>query len=234
MKTNFFDLNSVEFNRLIDSLVQPNYLDFYRMSSQKTIWKYHIKSFAENKSAKEFINQCNNRNILIWLYTILKPNDLKNRILIKTQCAKIISNLLTDTRSLKAIDTAYNFCVGKAELKELETAKIYAEKAITWASKEIFGLERFLVEIDPPNNEDRDYNQIKIYTDELNEIYLELFCVTLAFEAVDYETLSANAELSISGIPAEFNFLMSQMVNLCRNKLPFNEIYFDENLVVID
>jgi hypothetical protein len=182
------------------------------------------------------MSECNDRNIFIWLYTKLKPNDLKNRVLVKTQCANIFSHLINDYRSLKAIETAQRFCDGKLGLKDLDKAQLFAKKAIYWASKDIDVIESHIHSIDPPGNKSFEYSgsELRLCKEEVDQLYLKTFCATLAFEAVDYQTLFANANLYLNYESSKIKNLISQMVDLCKYILPFEEINLDENLKVID
>ena len=78
--------------------------------------------WVQNKTIEQAINECERGDWMVWLFKKLLPNELKLLTLAKGHCANTVRHLMTDERSLKAIDTAIAFGEGKATREELDAA----------------------------------------------------------------------------------------------------------------
>jgi len=78
--------------------------------------------WAGDKTWEEVYNTCHRGDWLLWLHYLTNKEDLKIRTLAKGHCANTVRNLMTDERSLKAIDTAIAFGEGRATMQELDSA----------------------------------------------------------------------------------------------------------------
>ena len=65
--------------------------------------------------------ECERGDWMFWLAQ-KKNVDLKTLTLAKVKCARLVQHLMKDERSLKALDVAENFALGKATREELDDA----------------------------------------------------------------------------------------------------------------
>ena len=82
--------------------------------------------------------ECERGDWMFWLAQ-KKNVDLKTLTLAKVKCARLVQHLMKDERSLKALDVAENFALGKATREELDDAVnaasyAYAATATTTAA----------------------------------------------------------------------------------------------------
>jgi hypothetical protein len=79
-----------------------------------------------DRTFKEFYEDCPRGDWMLWLFKKVNPDDLQLLTLAKGHCANTVRHLMTDERSLKAVDTAIAFGEGKATRQELDKAAITA------------------------------------------------------------------------------------------------------------
>ena len=72
--------------------------------------------------------ECERGDWMFWLAQ-KKNVDLKTLTLAKVKCARLVQHLMKDERSLKALDVAENFALGKATREELDDAAYAAAYA---------------------------------------------------------------------------------------------------------
>ena len=90
------------------------------------------------KSLEEAWEKCQRGDWMLWLYTRLHPENIRERVLAAGHCANTVRHLMTDKRSIAAVDAAIAFGEGKITEKELEktckAAFVAASAAYTYAS----------------------------------------------------------------------------------------------------
>ena len=80
------------------------------------------QDWAKGKTFVEVYNTCYRGDWLCWLFSRTNPEDIQLLTLVKGYQANTVRHLMTDKRSLKAIDTAISFGEGRATSKELGKA----------------------------------------------------------------------------------------------------------------
>jgi hypothetical protein len=80
------------------------------------------REWAGDKSWEEIYNTCHRGDWLLWLFKKTNPNDLQLLTLAKGHCANTVRHLMTDERSINAVDVAIAFGEGKASREELDAA----------------------------------------------------------------------------------------------------------------
>ena len=85
--------------------------------------------FAKDLTLKQFLETCQRGDWILWLFRKTNPESLRELTLAKAHCANTVRHLMTDKRSLNAVDVALNFGEGKATHEELDTAAAYADAA---------------------------------------------------------------------------------------------------------
>ena len=76
--------------------------------------------WAADKSWEENYSTCNRGDWLLWLFAKTNKGDLQLLKLAKGHCANTVRHLMTDERSLKAVDAAIAFGEGKITIEELD------------------------------------------------------------------------------------------------------------------
>jgi len=94
-----------------------------------------FRDWSKDKSWDEIYKTCPKGEWLLELFAKANPKDLQTLTLAKGHCANTVRHLMTDKRSLKAIDTAIAFGEGKATLEELDSAYSAAAAAATYAAR---------------------------------------------------------------------------------------------------
>ena len=79
-----------------------------------------------DKTIEQAINECPRGDWMLWLFQKVCPGDLQLLTLAKGHCANIVRHLMTDERSIKAVDVAIAFGEGRATKEELSDAAAYA------------------------------------------------------------------------------------------------------------
>jgi hypothetical protein len=91
--------------------------------------------WAEGKSWEEVYNTCHRGDWLLWLFQRTNKDDLQLLTLAKGHCANTVRHLMTDERSIKAVDAAIAFGEGKITREELKiVADAAARAADAWAA----------------------------------------------------------------------------------------------------
>jgi len=87
------------------------------------------QEWAADKTWSEVYSTCERGDWLLWLFNKVNPDDLQLLTLTKGHCTNTVRHLMTDERSLKAVDIAISFGEGKATLEELAAANVAANAA---------------------------------------------------------------------------------------------------------
>jgi dihydroorotase-like cyclic amidohydrolase len=90
-----------------------------------------IKWCEENNitTIEEAWEKCERGDWMLWLYRKLYPNNLRELTLAKGHCANTVRHLMTDSRSINAVDAAIAFGEGKISKVELRAATAAADAA---------------------------------------------------------------------------------------------------------
>lgn len=78
--------------------------------------------FAKDLTLEQFLETCPRGDWILWLFARTNPTSLKELTLAKAHCANTVRHLMTDKRSLNAVDVAIKFGKGKATGEELADA----------------------------------------------------------------------------------------------------------------
>ena len=92
------------------------------------------REWAWDKTWKEVYDTCHRGDWLLWLFAKVNPKDLQLLTLAKGHCANTVRNLMTDERSIAAVDAAIAFGEGKISRKELDDFAYAANDAAGVAS----------------------------------------------------------------------------------------------------
>ena len=90
--------------------------------------------WVKDRTIEQAINECERGDWMLWLFNKLFPDDLQLLTLAKGHCANTVRHLMTDERSIKAVDTAIAFGDGRATREELDAAASAASAAFASAS----------------------------------------------------------------------------------------------------
>jgi hypothetical protein len=90
--------------------------------------------FAKNLTLEQFLKTCPRGDWILWLFVRTNPDSLKELTLAKAHCANTVRHLMTDKRSLKAVDVALAFGGGKATREELAASDAASDAAAAAAS----------------------------------------------------------------------------------------------------
>lgn len=86
--------------------------------------------FAKDLTLEEFLKTCDRGDWILWLFQKTNPRNKKLRTLAAAHCANTVRHLMKDERSIKAVDTAILYGLGKASKKQLDAAyAAYADAA---------------------------------------------------------------------------------------------------------
>jgi hypothetical protein len=80
------------------------------------------REWAEGKTWEEVYTTCHRGDWLLWLFARTNPNNLQLLTLAKGHCANTVRHLMTDERSIAAVDAAIAFGEGKITREELNNA----------------------------------------------------------------------------------------------------------------
>jgi hypothetical protein len=86
------------------------------------------REWAGDKAIEQVVQECHRGDWLLWLAKRVGV-ELQPLTLAKGHCANTVRHLMTDERSLKAVDTAIAFGKGKATKEELDKAAVAAAAA---------------------------------------------------------------------------------------------------------
>jgi hypothetical protein len=85
--------------------------------------------WAADKSWEEIYSTCHRGDWLLWLFKRTNPEDIQLLTLAKGHCANTVRHLMTDERSIKAVDAAIAFGEGRISREELDDAAVRAAYA---------------------------------------------------------------------------------------------------------
>ena len=91
------------------------------------------REWAKDMPIEEIVSTCRRGDWLLWLAQKVDV-DLRLRTLAKGHCAKTVRQLMTDERSINAVDVAIAFGEGKATREELNAAAYAAAYAAAAAA----------------------------------------------------------------------------------------------------
>ena len=86
--------------------------------------------FAKDLTLKQFLETCERGDWILWLFARTNPKSLRELTLAKAQCANTVRHLMTDKRSVEAVDVAIAFGEGRATREELNAAAAAAYVAV--------------------------------------------------------------------------------------------------------
>ena len=92
------------------------------------------RTWANGKTWPEVYATCERGDWLCWLFVRTNPSDLRLLSLVKGHQANLVRHLMTDERSLKAVDTAIAFGEGLATIEQLKAAYATATAATAAAT----------------------------------------------------------------------------------------------------
>ncbi len=91
------------------------------------------REWAKDMPIEEIVSTCHRGDWLLWLAQKVDV-DLRLRTLAKGHCLNTIRQLMTDERSINAVDVAIAFGEGKATREELDAAGFAADAAVVAAA----------------------------------------------------------------------------------------------------
>jgi len=91
------------------------------------------RKWACDKTIEQVVQECHRGDWLLWLAKRVGV-ELQPLTLAKGHCANTVRHLMTDERSLKAVDTAIAFGEGKETKEELYKAAVAAADAVAYAA----------------------------------------------------------------------------------------------------
>jgi hypothetical protein len=92
------------------------------------------REWAKGKTFAEAFTECHRGDWMLWLFARTNPDDLQRLTLAKGHCANTVRHLMTDPRSLAAVDAAIAFGEGRISRDELNAAASAASAAYAAAS----------------------------------------------------------------------------------------------------
>jgi hypothetical protein len=90
--------------------------------------------FAKDLTLEQFLETCERGDWILWLFARTNPELLRELTLAKAHCANTVRHLMTDKRSVEAVDVAIAFSEGRATREELRAASDAASAAATDAA----------------------------------------------------------------------------------------------------
>jgi hypothetical protein len=98
------------------------------------------KKFCEDKTLQQAWDECTTPNWMLWLIYNAKTNATDKHLrLIAVKCARDVQHLMTDQRSLNALDVTERFANGEATQEELAAARNAAQDAARNAAQDAAG-----------------------------------------------------------------------------------------------
>jgi hypothetical protein len=85
--------------------------------------------FAKDLTLEQFLETCPRGGWILWLFERTNPKSLKEITLARAHCANTVRHLMTEERSLNAVDVALAFGEGRATREELAYAANAADEA---------------------------------------------------------------------------------------------------------
>jgi len=90
--------------------------------------------FAKDLTLEQFLATCERGDWILWLFAKTNPESLRELTQAKAHCANTVRHLMTDERSVKAVDVAITFGEGRATGEELNVVAADAVDAVDAAS----------------------------------------------------------------------------------------------------
>ena len=87
------------------------------------------QEWAQGKTFEEVYTTCDRGDWLCWLFSRTNPEDIQLLTLVKGHQANTVRHLMTDERSIKAVETAIAFGEDRATREELRNAEEAADAA---------------------------------------------------------------------------------------------------------
>lgn len=78
------------------------------------------QKWSKDKTWEQIYNQCHRGDWLCWLFVRTNPDDIRLLTLVKGHQANTVRHLMTNQRSLDAVDAAIAFGEGRISLDELK------------------------------------------------------------------------------------------------------------------
>jgi len=85
--------------------------------------------FAKDLTLEQFLATCERGDWILWLFARTNPESLRELTLAKAHCANKVKHLMTDKRSVEAVDVAIAFGEGRATREELNVVAADAVEA---------------------------------------------------------------------------------------------------------
>ena len=101
----------------------------FQLYLQKVKACKQAQTWAAGRTFEEIYNTCHRGDWLCWLFAYTNPDDLQLLTLVKGLQVNEIRHLLTDSRSIAAVDAAIAFGRGAIGIKQLKDAASYADAA---------------------------------------------------------------------------------------------------------
>ena len=88
--------------------------------------------WAGDRTVQEAWDECPRGDWMLWMYVRLYPDNLRELTLAKAHCVNTVRHLMTDERSVRAVDVAIAFGNGELSRDALDRAADAADAA--WAA----------------------------------------------------------------------------------------------------
>ena len=95
-----------------------------------------VRKWAEGKSWPEIYSTCERADWLLWLFVRVNPDSVRERVLAAGRCAETVKHLMTDNRSIRAVEAAIAFGLGEISRGDLSAWAAAAEEATSAAAAE--------------------------------------------------------------------------------------------------
>jgi hypothetical protein len=82
-----------------------------------------------DRTLEEAWRDCERGDWMLWLYARLHPDNVRERVLAAGHCANTVRHLMTDARSVAAVDMVIAYGEGRASREELNTANAARDDA---------------------------------------------------------------------------------------------------------
>lgn len=214
----FYDLNAHEFNFLINQLIIKNHESDQGEYQQISAF---LKRKVNGYSPLEFIRNCKDVDILLWLYYNIGVTDKKNWIFIKMQCAKLFIDLTDDIRCIKALETACRYVDGSAQESDLMYSLGFTDKAMEIEENYISELNADAWLDDDPNTYVANFNMLEGHKLEANQ---RCYSILTAHRAVNIEHDDYFLNSHLKYLTPDFKILHTKAGVLCKKHIPFDDL----------
>ena len=89
--------------------------------------------FAKDLTLEQFLDTCPRGDWILWLFARTNPRNKKLRVLTGAHCANTVRHLMTDQRSIDAVDTAIKYGEGKCSIDRFKKTAADAARAAAYA-----------------------------------------------------------------------------------------------------